>query len=118
MSLNGGENVAVGKALTCVPHFDRLVVRARNDRLAVGGEGDRHDHVVVRVLLGRFELKRTCKGCGKGVRGERQPLEIASNGSPASQTLMVPEEAPETILEPSGEYFTLIIPNGPALLSV
>ena len=34
------------------------------------------------------------------------------------QTLMVPEEAPETILDPSGEYATLLIPYIPALLSV
>ena len=60
----------------------------------------------MRVLLGRFELKRTCKGCGKGVRGERQPLEIASNGSPASQTLIVLSSDPDTIFVPSGEKAT------------
>ena len=46
------------KAITCVPYFDRLVPGARDDRLAVRSEGNRHHVAGVRVLLARLELER------------------------------------------------------------
>ena len=39
---------------------------------------------------------------------------VAPNGSPASQTLIVPELPPDTILEPSEENCTDLMPYGSA----
>ena len=47
------------KRLTCVPHFDRLVPRARDDRLSVRSEGHGGDSVAVGALLARLELQST-----------------------------------------------------------
>ena len=49
--------MAVGKAITCVPYFDRLVTGAGDDRLAVRREGNGVDDQAVRVLLARLELE-------------------------------------------------------------
>ena len=58
------------KRLTCVPHFDRLVVGTRDDLGAIGGEGDRADIVAVCVLLLLLKLESACKRGREGVRGE------------------------------------------------
>ena len=47
------------KRLTCVPHFDRLIVGTGDDRLAVGREGDGTDEGAVGALVARFELQGT-----------------------------------------------------------
>ena len=46
-----------------VPHFDRLVVRARDDSLAIRREGNRVYAVVVGVLLLGFELESAWEAC-------------------------------------------------------
>ena len=72
-------------------------------------EADRVDEATVRVLLLRLELERGCQVRGEGVRGEARAVGFPFNGSPASQTLIVPSEEPETIVFPSGEKSTEVI---------
>ena len=91
------------KRLTCVPNFDRLVIGARDDLRAIVIEGHGVDALAVGALLARLELESICRRGRVGVRGKRMAVGVAPNGSPASHTLIVPEKAPETILEPSGE---------------
>ena len=71
LSARTGGAAAVGEAFL-TPHFDRLVIRAGDDGLAVRREGDGRDVVAVGILLGRLELQCTCKTCEKGVRGEER----------------------------------------------
>ena len=72
------EAMAVGKAITCVPDFDRVVVRARDDLRSVVIEADGVDVAAVRVLLLRLELKRGCQARGEGVRGEARAVGVRS----------------------------------------
>ena len=45
---------------TCIPDFDRLVLRAGHDGRAIGGKGHGHHPVAVRALLLRLELQGSC----------------------------------------------------------
>ena len=49
---------------TCIPDFDRLVVRARDDLGSVVVEGDGGDVAAVRVRLLRLELQGSCSKRG------------------------------------------------------
>ena len=50
--------------LLFAPDFERLVVGAGHNRLAVGGEGHRHDAVAVCILVHRLELQGSCRKRG------------------------------------------------------
>ena len=77
-------------SVTCVPDFDRLVVRAGDDGFAVGREGNGADVVAVGVLLLRFELESACEEERRAVRSEATAADDRFNDPPASQTLIVP----------------------------
>ena len=47
------------------PNFEGLVVRTRNDRLSVGGEGHGADPIAVGVALLRHKLQCGCDGQGE-----------------------------------------------------
>ena len=49
---------------TCIPDFDRLVVRAGHDLGSIIVEGHRADVVAVRALLLRLELQGSCSKRG------------------------------------------------------
>ena len=46
---------------TCIPDFDRVVVGARHDSLAIRGEGHGGHAAAVRALLLRLELQGCCR---------------------------------------------------------
>ena len=54
-----GRGMAVGKAITCVPHFDRPVIRSGDDLRTIGREGDGADQFVVGADFGCLELQST-----------------------------------------------------------
>jgi hypothetical protein len=53
-----------GLRYTCIPDFDRLVVRARHDLGSIMVEGHGPDFASVRALLLRLELQRSCSKRG------------------------------------------------------
>ena len=87
-----------------VPHFERLVVRARDDGLAIGREGHREHAAAVRALLLRLELQGCCRKRGGAQVWARRGIGWA--GVPASHTLSVLSAEPETMVLPSGEKAT------------
>ena len=89
---------------TCIPDFERLVIGAGDDGLAVGREGHGAHVVAVRALLLCFELQGCCSK-----RGDTQLWDMGRIGGarpPASQTLSVLSDEPETTVLPSGEKAT------------
>jgi hypothetical protein len=48
----------------CIPDFDRLVIGARHDGLAIGGKGHGAHPVAVRALLLRLEVQGSCSKRG------------------------------------------------------
>ena len=61
------------------------------------------------ALLLVFELESACQANRKRVRGAPRAVGIRPNGSPASHTLIVLSQEPETIVFPSGEKSTQVI---------
>jgi hypothetical protein len=93
--------------VTCVPDFDPVIRRPRDNQSPVRRELDGADGLAVRARLLTLQLQRcSCKGWqdrGQQVRRGGG----ATKASAPSQTLIVPEPSPETILDPSGEKSTL-----------
>ena len=84
---------------TCIPDFDRPVVRARDDLRSIVVEGHRADVVAVRARLLRLELQGSCSKRGAAQLWVRRAIVRAR--VPASQTLIVWSSEPETIFVPS-----------------
>ena len=104
----------------CTPDFDRLVVGARHDGLAVRREGHGEHVAAVCALLLGLELQGRCNKQGSGQIKVRCGIERA--GPPVSQTLIVLSLEPDTMALPSGEKATditdaLCAPCFPALSS-
>jgi hypothetical protein len=59
LSFGLGEEHMAGYG-TCIPDFDRLVIGARHDGLAIRGKGHGAHVVAVRALLLRLELQGSC----------------------------------------------------------
>ena len=71
---------------TRIPHFERLVVRARDDGLAVGREGHGVHRAAVRALLARYELERACQATEGGVRSGQSGVSFSPPATPPPLT--------------------------------
>ena len=99
--MSSGRGAAVEKAITCIPYFDRPVVRAGHDRFAIWGERYGSNVIAVGVLLLLLKLECACHARRRGVKGAESATQEPKKRSPASQTLIVPFSKLETIWEES-----------------
>ncbi len=94
-----------GPKRTRIPDFDRPVSAGGHDFCSIVVIGDGFDRAAVSARLLSLEIQCTCQGSQKwsDLAKERR---FWVKFAPASQTLIVPEPPPDTILVPSGENCT------------